>query len=80
MADGVSLGKGFGSRHMAAAGISKTTSAIAFAVSQSSGSVRVFQKGDEVLHIEPLARPHVWQPFKLETQEDLEDEQRDRVD
>jgi hypothetical protein len=22
-----------------------------------------------VLHIEPLARPHVWQPFKLETQE-----------
>ena len=52
---------------MAAAGISKHTSAIAFAVSQSSGSVRVFQKGEEVLHIEPLARPHVWQPFKLET-------------
>jgi len=68
-ADGVTLGKGFGSRHMAAAGISKATNAIAFAVSQSSGSVRVFQKGDEVLHIEPLARPHVWQPFKLETQE-----------
>ncbi len=54
---------------MAAAGISKQTSAIAFAVSQSSGSVRVFQDGEEVLHIEPLARPHVWQPFKLETQE-----------
>ena len=68
-ADGVSLRKGFGSRHMAAAGISKATNAIAFAVSQSSGSVRVFQKGEEVLHIEPLARPHVWQPFKLETQE-----------
>jgi diadenylate cyclase len=79
-ADGVSLGKGFGSRHMAAAGISKSTSAIAFAVSQSSGSVRVFQKGDEVLHIEPLARPHVWQPFKLETQEELEDELRDRAE
>jgi diadenylate cyclase len=79
-ADGISLGKGFGSRHMAAAGISKTTAAIAFAVSQSSGSVRVFQKGDEVLHIEPLARPHVWQPFKLETQDDLEDEQNDRVE
>ena len=71
-ADGVSLGKGFGSRHMAAAGISKTTTAIAFAVSQSSGSVRVFQKGEEVLHIEPLARPHVWQPFKLETQDEEE--------
>jgi diadenylate cyclase len=65
--DGVTLRKGFGSRHMAAAGISKATNAIAFAVSQSSGSARVFQRGEEVLHIEPLARPHVWQPFKLET-------------
>ncbi len=68
-ADGITLRKGFGSRHMAAAGISKQTAAIAFAISQSSGSVRVFQKGEEVLHIEPLARPHVWQPFRLETQE-----------
>lgn len=67
--DGVNVRKGFGSRHMAAAGISKQTNAIAFAVSQSSGSVRVFQQGEEVLHIEPLARPHVWQPFKLETQD-----------
>jgi DNA integrity scanning protein DisA with diadenylate cyclase activity len=67
--EGVNVRKGFGSRHMAAAGISKHTSAVAFAVSQSSGSVRVFQRGEEVLHIEPLARPHVWQPFKLETQE-----------
>ncbi|MBA4064476.1 MAG: hypothetical protein C0501_12330 [Isosphaera sp.] len=71
--DGVNLRKGFGSRHMAAAGISKATAAVAFAVSQSSGSVRVFQRGEEVLHIEPLARPHVWQPFKLETQEPPED-------
>jgi diadenylate cyclase len=68
-AEGVTLRKGFGSRHMAAAGISKATAAVAFAVSQSSGSVRVFQRGEEVLHIEPLARPHVWQPFKLEAQE-----------
>jgi DNA integrity scanning protein DisA with diadenylate cyclase activity len=71
--DGVTLRKGFGSRHMAAAGVSKHTSAIAFAVSQSSGSVRVFQRGEEVLHIEPLARPHVWQPFKLETHEGEEE-------
>jgi diadenylate cyclase len=79
--DGVNVRKGFGSRHMAAAGISKHTSAIAFAVSQSSGSVRVFQDGGEVLHIEPLARPHVWQPFKLETQEPTEsDERADRVE
>jgi DNA integrity scanning protein DisA with diadenylate cyclase activity len=68
-ADGLNLRKGFGSRHAAAAGISKHTNAIAFAVSQSSGSVRVFQKGEEVLHIEPLARPHVWQPFRLENQD-----------
>lgn len=79
-ADGVTLRKGFGSRHMAAAGISKQTSAIAFAVSQSSGSVRVFQKGEEVLHIEPLARPHVWQPFKLETHEPSDEERHDNVD
>ena len=79
--DGVNVRKGFGSRHMAAAGISKHTSAIAFAVSQSSGSVRVFQDGEEVLHIEPLARPHVWQPFKLETQDPAEtDERSDRVE
>src|SRR5262245_19361093 len=78
--DGITLGKGFGSRHMAASGISKQTNAIAFAVSQSSGSVRVFQKGEEVLHIEPLARPHVWQPFKLETQEPENGEQKDEVE
>lgn len=76
-ADGVNVRKGFGSRHMAAAGISKQTSSVAFAVSQSSGSVRVFQKGEEVLHIEPLARPHVWQPFKLETRE-VPDEKSDK--
>ena len=76
-ADGLNMRKGFGSRHMAAAGISKQTSAVAFAVSQSSGSLRVFQKGEEVLHIEPLARPHVWQPFKLETQEPSDEKDED---
>ncbi|MDY3552568.1 DNA integrity scanning protein DisA nucleotide-binding domain protein [Gemmata sp. JC717] len=75
-AHGANMRKGFGSRHTAAAGISKQTSAVAFAVSQSSGSVRVFKGGEEVLHIEPLARPHVWQPFRLETQE-IEDKDKD---
>ena len=75
-ADGVNMRKGFGSRHMAAAGISKQTAAVAFAISQSSGSVRVFQNGEEALHIEPLARPHVWQPFRLETQEPDEPDER----
>ena len=43
--------------------------AIAICVSQSSGTVRVFQDGEVALHIEPLARPHIWQPFRLETAE-----------
>lgn len=68
--DGVLLSKGFGSRHLIAAAISKKTKAIAFCVSQSSGTTRVFQHGEERLRIEPLDRPHVWQPLKLETQDE----------
>ena len=68
--DGIDLAKGFGSRHMAAAGISRHTKAIAFCVSQSSGTLRIFQDGVMKLHIEPLARPHVWQPLRLENAED----------
>lgn len=69
-ADGTAVPRGFGSRHRAAAGISKNTKAIAFCVSQSSGTVRVFQEGEEKLRIEPLDRPHVWQPLRLEAQEE----------
>ncbi len=68
--EGVELAKGFGSRHMAAASISAHTKAIAFCVSQSSGTLRVFQDGEVKLHIEPLARPHVWQPLRLETHDE----------
>ena len=42
-------------------------------VSQTSGTVRVFQDGEEKLRIEPLDRPHVWQPLRLETQEEDEE-------
>lgn len=69
-AEGVSVSKGFGSRHRAAAAVSRKTNAVAVCVSQSSGTVRLFQDGEVVLHVEPLARPHIWQPFRLETQED----------
>jgi len=62
----IGLSKGLGSRHLAAAGISLHTKALAFCISQSSGTVRVFQGGELKLHIEPLARPHVWQPLRLE--------------
>jgi DNA integrity scanning protein DisA with diadenylate cyclase activity len=55
-----SVSMGLGTRHAAAAAISQCTRAIAIAVSQSSGSVRLFQNGEMVLHIEPLARPITW--------------------
>ena len=73
-ADGVLISKGFGSRHLAAASVSRQTKAIAFCISQSSGTVRVFQNGEIKLHIEPLARPHIWQPLRLETHETGHDE------
>jgi hypothetical protein len=35
-------------------------------VSESSGSVRLFQNGQIMLHIEPFARPMVWRQFSME--------------
>jgi DNA integrity scanning protein DisA with diadenylate cyclase activity len=69
LAEGITLSKGLGSRHWAAAAISRKTKAIAVAVSQSSGTVRLFQDGQVVLHIEPLARPLIWRHFEMETQD-----------
>ncbi len=65
-AEGITLSKGLGTRHWAAAAISKKTKAIAVAVSQSSGSIRIFQNGQVMLQIEPFARPMIWQHFKLD--------------
>lgn len=63
----VTLSKGFGTRHAAAAGVTKATRAIAIVVSQSSGTVRIFQNGEVVLTIEALKkRPMVWANFHLE--------------
>jgi DNA integrity scanning protein DisA with diadenylate cyclase activity len=69
-AEDLTLSKGLASRHIAAAAISRATQAVAIAVSQSSGTVRLFLRGEVVLHIEPLARPHVWQPFRVERPDD----------
>jgi DNA integrity scanning protein DisA with diadenylate cyclase activity len=69
LAEGITLSKGLGSRHWAAAAISRKTRAVAIAVSQSSGTVRVFQDGKLVLHIEPLARPLIWRHFEMEAQD-----------
>jgi DNA integrity scanning protein DisA with diadenylate cyclase activity len=68
-ADNITLSKGLGTRHWTAAAISKETEAIAVTVSQSSGTVRIFQDGKIVMRIEPLARPLIWQHFEMEAQE-----------
>lgn len=53
----ISLSKGLGSRHWAAAAISNATRAVAVAVSETSGTVRVFQNGKCMLRIESFRRP-----------------------
>jgi diadenylate cyclase len=63
----VTLSKGLGARHWAAAAISRATNAVAVAVSESNGTVRIFQNGEVVLRIEPqLRRPMVWKEFEYE--------------
>jgi diadenylate cyclase len=53
-AKGVRLPKGLGSRHVAAAAISRATRAIAVTVSASTRTVRIFRKGKIVLESKPL--------------------------
>lgn len=55
---------GLGSRHFAGAAISKNTKAIAVVVSQSSGTVRIFQNGEVVLRVEPMQRAMKWKEFQ----------------
>ena len=47
---------GLGARHMAAAGISRDSDAIAIVVSQTSGSVRAFRNGKVALELAPRIR------------------------
>jgi len=65
-AHGLTLSKGLGARHWAAAAISKATSAVAIAVSESTGTVRIFQNGYVVLRIEPMERAMKW--YDVETE------------
>jgi DNA integrity scanning protein DisA with diadenylate cyclase activity len=62
----ITLSKGLGARHWAAAAISRATKAVAVAVSESSGTVRIFQNGEVVLRIEPFRRPMKWRDFEYE--------------
>ena len=60
------VSKGLGSRHWAAAEISQATDAIAIAVSESTGTVRLFQNGKVVLRIEPMDDNMKWTDFETE--------------
>ncbi|TWT57037.1 DNA integrity scanning protein DisA [Thalassoglobus neptunius] len=65
-AEELTLSKGLGSRHWAAAAISKATNAIAIAVSESTGTVRLFQGGVVVLRIEPMLQAMKWHDVDTE--------------
>jgi DNA integrity scanning protein DisA with diadenylate cyclase activity len=66
----LTLSKGLGARHWAAAAISKSTNAIAMVVSQSSGTVRIFQSGEVILRIEPFRQAMKWRDFEYEPPDD----------
>ena len=68
-AGGITLSKGLGARHWAAAAMSKATEAIAIAVSESTGTVRLFQEGRVVLRIEPMHRAMKWQNVDVDPEE-----------
>ena len=53
---GLTLPKGLGARHVAAAAVTKNTNAIAVAVSESTGTVRAFRCGEIVLRRDPNRR------------------------
>jgi diadenylate cyclase len=65
-ADNITLPKGLGARHWAAAAISRKTNAVAVAVSETNGTVRIFQNGEVTLRIEPFRRPMKWKDFEYE--------------
>ncbi|MCL2622065.1 MAG: DNA integrity scanning protein DisA nucleotide-binding domain protein [Planctomycetaceae bacterium] len=63
----ITLSKGLGARHWAGAAISRMTNALAIVISQSSGTVRLFQNGEVILRIESRTqRPMVWRDFDYE--------------
>lgn len=65
-AESVSVAKGLGARHWAAAAITRRTKSVAVAVSETSGTVRIFQDGEVALRIEPFRRAMKWKDFEYE--------------
>jgi len=62
----IALSKGLGARHWAGAAISRATGAIAVTVSESNGTVRLFQNGEVMLRIEPFRRAMKWKDFEYD--------------
>jgi len=50
------LPRGLGSRHVAAAGITAVTDAVAVAISESTGTIRIFKNGAILMEIEKASR------------------------
>ncbi len=51
-ADSAEIERGLGSRHLAAAGITSLTNAVAIVISESTGDVRIFRNGSLLMEIE----------------------------
>ncbi len=67
-ATGLTLPKGLGTRHWAAAAITNVTTALAVVVSQSTGTVRIFQEGEVVLRIAPMQHNRAMKWHDAETE------------
>ncbi len=62
----LTLSKGLGTRHWAAAAVSRVTKAISVVVSETNGTVRIFINGEVMLRIEPFRRAMKWKDFDYE--------------
>ncbi|TWU58201.1 DNA integrity scanning protein DisA [Rubripirellula reticaptiva] len=62
----LTMTKGLGARHWAAAAVTRKTKAISVVVSQSTGTVRLYQDGNLVMRIEPMEKAVTWQEFAFE--------------
>lgn len=65
---GLSLPKGLGTRHWAAAAITAATRSVAVVVSQSTGTVRLFRDGEVILRVSPMRRARAMKWTDQETE------------
>ena len=75
-AKGITMSKGLGTRHWTAAAITKLCKSVAVAVSQSTGTVRIFENGEVVLRIEPFRRAMKWREYEIEPPSSSKDDNK----